>query len=253
MGYLHAGHLSLVKQARDRVGADGKVVVSIYVNPTQFSPSEDLAKYPRDLARDTELCANAGVDVLFVPTDAEMYPSGFSTYVVEEQLAHKMEGITRPHHFRGVTTVVSKLFNTVQPNVSVFGAKDYQQAAIIQQMVRDLNFPIEIIVAPTVRETDGLALSSRNKYLNPEQRKQALILSRAIQFARETIAKSPVAASQLREDIGRLIATASEARLDYVEFFDPRTLVLLDRVQPGAQMALAVYFGATRLIDNGRL
>lgn len=253
MGYLHAGHISLVKQARDRVGASGKVVVSIYVNPTQFSPSEDLAKYPRDLARDTELCAAAGVDVLFVPTDAEMYPSGFSTYVVEEQLAYKMEGITRPHHFRGVTTVVSKLFNLVLPSVSVFGAKDYQQAAIIQQMVRDLNFPIEIIVAPTVRETDGLALSSRNKYLNPEQRKQALILSRSIQFARETVAKSPVSAVQLREDVGRMIATASEARLDYVEFFDPRTLVLLDRVQPGAQMALAVYFGATRLIDNGRL
>jgi pantoate--beta-alanine ligase len=253
MGYLHAGHISLVKQARERIGADGKVIVSIYVNPTQFSPSEDLAKYPRDLARDQELCAAAGVDALFVPTDAEMYPQGYSTYVVEEQLAHKMEGITRPHHFRGVTTVVSKLFNIVQPQISVFGAKDFQQAAIIQQMVRDLNFPIEIIVAPTVREADGLALSSRNKYLTPPQRQQAVILSKSIQFARETVAKSPVIAAQLREDIGRMIATASEARLDYVEFFDPRTLVLVDRVQPGVQMALAVYFGATRLIDNGRL
>ena len=169
MGYLHAGHISLVKQARQRVGPQGQVVVSIYVNPTQFGPKEDLAKYPRDLERDKKLCREAGVDILFVPDSTEIYPSGYSTYVVEEKLSRSMEGAARPTHFRGVTTIVAKLFNIVLPDVAVFGAKDFQQAAIISRMAVDLNFPLKVVVAPTVREPDGLALSSRNKYLSPVQ------------------------------------------------------------------------------------
>ena len=172
MGFLHDGHMSLVRRARKAVGPEGKVVVSIYVNPTQFAPTEDLAKYPRDLARDKQLCRNEGVDVIFLPGDAEMYPGqdagDYSTYVVEERLSQGMEGASRPTHFRGVTTVVAKLFNIVQPDIAVFGQKDFQQAAVIKRMVADLNFPVQLIVAPTGREPDGLALSSRNKYLTPE-------------------------------------------------------------------------------------
>ena len=189
MGYLHAGHLSLVKCARQAVGKNGKVVVSIYVNPTQFAPTEDLSKYPRDLKRDLKLCRGEGVDVVFTPGDAEMYPGGsgtgilpvsspqrhtgkmpvplpFSTYVVEEKLSSTMEGISRPTHFRGVTTVVAKLFNIVLPDVAIFGQKDFQQAAIVKRMVADLNFPVKIAVTPTLRERDGLAMSSRNKFLS---------------------------------------------------------------------------------------
>src|SRR5687767_158649 len=175
MGYLHAGHVSLIEHARKLVGKNGVVVASIYVNPTQFAPTEDLSRYPRDLDRDKKLCRNATTDFLFVPTNTEMYPQGFSTYVVEEELGRVMEGSSRPTHFRGVTTVVAKLFNIVLPDIAVFGAKDFQQAAIVQRMVSDLNFPIEIVVAPTVRELDGLAMSSRNKYLIPVQRQQATI------------------------------------------------------------------------------
>src|SRR5215472_329771 len=171
MGYLHEGHLSLVRAARKRAGKRGHVVVSIYVNPTQFAPTEDFSKYPRDLKRDLKMLRECGVDAVFTPDDSEMYPdrstmpTGFSTYVIEENLSERMEGASRPTHFRGVTTVVAKLFNIVQPAVAVFGQKDFQQAAIIQRMVRDLNFPVRIIVAPTVREWDGLAMSSRNKFL----------------------------------------------------------------------------------------
>jgi pantoate--beta-alanine ligase len=253
MGYLHAGHASLIHEARRRVGPNGQVVVSIYVNPTQFGPAEDLSKYPRDLDHDKMLCREAGVDVLFVPDNAQMYPQGYSTYVVEEQLARRMEGASRPTHFRGVTTVVAKLFNLVQPNVAVFGAKDFQQATIIERMVRDLNFPIKIVVAPTIREPDGLAMSSRNKYLSPVQREQALILSKSLEYTRKAVSVAPVAAGCLREEVGKLIDTASEARLDYVEFFDPKTLEPAEQVARGTQMALAVFIGKTRLIDNSRL
>src|SRR5437660_1242187 len=166
MGYLHEGHLSLVRRARQAVGARGRVAVSIYVNPTQFGPKEDLSRYPRDFARDKKLCRGAGVDVIFAPDDGEMYPQNgagaHSAYVVEEALSGGMEGASRPTHFRGVTTIVAKLFNIVRPEVAVFGAKDFQQAAIIQRMTRDLNFPVKIVVAPTHREADGLAMSSRN-------------------------------------------------------------------------------------------
>lgn len=257
MGYLHAGHLSLVREARRQAGKSGKVVVSIYVNPTQFGPKEDLSRYPRDLKRDLKLCRAAGADVVFTPGDAEMYPGKadgrYSTCVVEEVLSRGMEGVTRPTHFRGVTTVVAKLFNLVLPDVAVFGAKDWQQAAIVKRMVADLNFPLRVIVAPTVREPDGLAMSSRNKYLNADQRQQATILHRSIQRARAAVRATPVAATSLKADLKRFIATAPLGRLDYVEFFDPETLEPAAMVSRGTHMALAVFFGKTRLIDNGRL
>jgi pantoate--beta-alanine ligase len=257
MGYLHAGHLSLVREARRRVGRNGQVVLSIYVNPTQFGPAEDLAKYPRDLARDLKLCRAAGVDTVFTPTDDGMYPSkaagGYSTYVVEESLARVMEGVARPTHFRGVTTVVSKLFHLVLPDVAVFGQKDYQQAAIIQRLVADLNFPVQIVVAPTHREPDGLALSSRNKFLNAEERAQAVILFHALQAAKAAVAKNAVPAARLKRDLQEFFTAAPLARPDYVEFFDPDTLQPVRLVKRGTHLALAVFFGKTRLIDNARL
>lgn len=253
MGYLHAGHLSLIAHARRLVGKEGEVVVSIYVNPTQFAPNEDLTKYPRDLARDKKLCRSAGVDILFVPSDREMYPADFSTYVVEEKLSLGMEGSSRPTHFRGVVTVVAKLFNIVLPDVSVFGAKDFQQAAVIQRMARDLNFPVKIVVAPTHREPDGLALSSRNKYLSSAEREQATILSQAIGHAQDRVKSNQMAADQLKGEIKKLILAKARARLDYVEFFDPETLQPVNEVKRGSRMAVAVYFGRTRLIDNGQL
>ena len=257
MGYLHAGHISLAHEARRQVGKKGRVVVSIYVNPTQFGPTEDLAKYPRDLKRDLQLCRAAGVDAVFTPSDAEIYPGRaeglYSTYVVEETLTRGMEGAARPTHFRGVTTVVAKLFNLVLPDVAVFGQKDFQQAAVIQRMVADLNFPLKIVVAPTLRESDGLAMSSRNRYLDSEQRAQATILFHALQAVAAAVKKKTVSAAQLKTDLKEFITAASLARLDYVEFFDPATLVPAAKVKPGTQMALAVFFGKTRLIDNARL
>ena len=257
MGYLHEGHLSLMRAARKRVGTNGKVVVSIYVNPTQFAPTEDLANYPRDLKRDLQLCRSDGADVVFVPSDAEMYPNEsenrFSTYIVEEKLSQMMEGASRPRHFRGVATVVAKLFNIVLPDIAVFGQKDFQQAAIIKRMVRDLNFPVRIIVAPTLREADGLAMSSRNKYLDAEQRAQAVILYHALQAAKAAVKKKSVAGERLKTDLKEFITAAPLAQLDYVEFFDPKTLEPVKQVKRGTQMALAVFFGKTRLIDNSQL
>jgi pantoate--beta-alanine ligase len=253
LGYLHEGHLSLAARARREVGREGKVVVSMYVNPTQFAPSEDLAAYPRNFPKDKKLCAEAGVDVLFAPTDREMYPAGFSTYVTEEKLSQGMEGAARPTHFRGVTTVLAKLFNIVLPSVAVFGAKDFQQAAVVRKMVLDLNFPLKILVSPTVREASGLALSSRNKYLTPAQHEQAAILRRAIERAREVVDGTTVPAAVLRVELRALIATQSESRLDYIEFFDPKTLASVPDVKRGTQIALAVFIGKTRLIDNAKL
>ena len=257
MGFLHAGHLSLVKRARQAVGKGGKVVVSIYVNPTQFAPTEDLAKYPRDLQRDLKSLRALGVDVVFTPSDAEMYPhkagSGYSTYVVEEKVSQGMEGAARPTHFRGVTTVVAKLFHCVLPDVAVFGQKDFQQAAVVRRMVEDLNFPVNIIVAPTLRERDGLAMSSRNKYLDPEQRAQAVILFHALRAVSAAVEKKSVSAVRLKADLEEFLTAAPLARLDYVEFFDSETLQSVATVKRGMQMALAVYFGKTRLIDNAQL
>jgi len=257
MGYLHAGHMSLVKRARQGAGKNGKVVVSIYVNPTQFAPTEDLSKYPRDLKRDLKLCRDAGVDVVFTPGDAEMYPGkaegNYSTYVVEEKLSRAMEGASRPAHFRGVTTVVAKLFNLVLPDVAVFGQKDFQQAAVIRRMVADLNFPVKIIVVPTRRERDGLAMSSRNKFLDAEQRAQAVVLFHALQAAKTAVKNKPMPAARLKVEPKEFLTAAPLARLDYVEFFDPETLEPAKQVKHGTQMALAVFFGRTRLIDNDEL
>src|ERR1035437_6851613 len=260
MGYLHAGHLSLVKRARQAVGKNGVVVMSIYVNPTQFGPKEAFSKYPRDLRRDLKMCREAGVDVVFTPSDMEMYPDGtgsrrcesadeprfdkrgYSTYVIEEKLSQRMEGASRPTHFRGVTTVVAKLFNIVLPDVAVFGAKDWQQATIIKHMVADLNFPVKIIVAPTLRETDGLAMSSRNKYLEGDLRQQATVLWQAIQMAQAAVKKlKAIPAAKLKADLKQLIEPKPDARLDYVEFFEPDTLSPVSKVTRGTQMALAVF------------
>jgi len=270
MGYLHAGHMSLVKRARQAAGKSGGVVVSIYVNPTQFGPKEDFSKYPRDLKRDLKLCREAGVDVVFTPSDKEMYPqvgssrrddrtarravpTKFSTYVVEENLSRTMEGASRPMHFRGVTTVVAKLFNLVLPDVAVFGAKDWQQAAIIKRMAADLNFPVKIIVAPTLRERDGLAMSSRNKYLEGDLRRQATVLWRAIQAARFAIRKFPVPQHRLKAQLKQLIESEPNAKLDYIEFFNSETLAPVSTVRFRTHMALAVFVGKTRLIDNAQL
>ena len=259
MGYLHAGHISLVHRARRQVGKKGIVVVSIYVNPTQFAPTEDLSRYPRDLKRDTILCREAGADILFTPSDEEMYPGKtnglYSTYVVEELLSRSMEGASRPSHFKGVTTIVAKLFNLVLADFAIFGAKDFQQAAIIQRMVADLNFPTKIIVSPTVREPDGLAMSSRNKYLEGDLRTQAVALSQAIRKAREAVrgGRAPIASSTLKAQLKQFIEEQPATRVDYIEFFDPKTLEPAERVSAGVQMSLAVFVGKTRLIDNALL
>lgn len=257
MGYLHEGHLDLVREARRRVGPQGVVVVSIYVNPTQFGPKEDLSRYPRDFARDARLCRETGVEVIFAPSDAEMYPGRdtgrYSTYVVEERLSQGMEGASRPTHFRGVTTIVAKLFLCVLPDVAVFGAKDWQQASVVRRMVSDLNFPLKLVVAPTRREPDGLAMSSRNKYLDPDERRQATILWRMIGAARAAVRRRAVKAAELQAELARMVATQPAARLDYVAFFDGDTLEPAATVRRGTHLALAVFVGRTRLIDNARL
>ena len=259
MGYLHAGHISLVKKARGMVGSRGKVVLSIYVNPTQFGPQEDFSRYPRDLRHDASLCQAEGVDIVFAPTDDAMYArngsGGFSTFVVEETLSRGMEGASRPTHFRGVTTVVAKLLNIVLPEFAVFGAKDYQQSAVVQRMVQNLNFPVKIVVAPILREPDGVAMSSRNKYLKGNLRTQARVLWRSIEKVRADLRKSSTAisAANLKARVKVFIEREPAARLDYVEFFDSKTLMPLAMVNPGAHIALAVFIGKTRLIDNARL
>jgi len=259
MGYLHAGHVSLIQRARRIAGKNGIVIVSIYVNPAQFGPAEDLSRYPRDFDRDWQLCRQAGADVIFAPNDAQMYPGQgegrYSTYVVEERLSRSMEGQSRPTHFRGVTTIVAKLFNIVLPDAAVFGAKDFQQAAVIQRMVQDLNFPVKIVVAPTVRETDGLAMSSRNKYLDASQRPQATVLWKVIQRAKAAVKNSsrPLAAEKLRRELKAFIQRQPAARVDYIQFFDAQTFEPVRTVTGGTHIALAAFLGNTRLIDNGTL
>ncbi|MBO7741365.1 MAG: pantoate--beta-alanine ligase [Victivallales bacterium] len=245
MGYLHEGHLSLMRIARSR--AD-RVIVTIFVNPTQFGPTEDLDKYPRDLERDQELCRKEGVDLVFNPAPGEMYAEDFSCWVNEESLSQTLCGAFRPIHFRGVCTVCLKLFNLTRADVAVFGKKDAQQLLIIQRMVRDLNVPIEIIPAPLVREEDGLALSSRNKYLSASERERALAISRSLRAAEAAVTggeKSPEALIALvREGI------SGADRIDYVEVMDRRTLRPAASLEGPLLLAVAAYFGTTRLIDN---
>jgi pantoate--beta-alanine ligase len=247
MGYLHAGHLSLIRAARERSDV---VVVSIFVNPLQFGPSEDYGRYPRDLGRDERLCAGAGVDVLFLPEAADLYAPDFSTCVEETRLSRPLCGARRPGHFRGVTTVVAKLFLIVQPDVAVFGQKDAQQARVIRRMVRDLNFPVEILIAPTVREPEGLAMSSRNVYLSAEDRPAALCLRRALDAAEAQYRAGVRDAATLRAAIRRVLDAVPQAEVEYVEIVDDHTLEPVDRIERDALVALAVWVGKTRLIDN---
>jgi len=247
MGALHEGHLSLVRAARARCDA---VAVSIFVNPTQFGPKEDLARYPRPFEHDRELLEKEGVDILFAPSTDEMYPRGEVTWVMVEGLGDKLDGRSRPGHFRGVATVVSKLFQIVEPDVAFFGQKDAAQVAVIRRMVRDLNFELEIAVCPIVREADGLALSSRNAYLSPEERRRALALSKALRQVEHSFHNGERDATVLIATGRAYFAEQPEVRLDYFELVDPDTLDPVDKVSRPALVAVAAYVGSTRLIDN---
>src|SRR3954471_11057641 len=247
MGALHAGHLSLVQAARAQCGA---VAASVFVNPTQFGPNEDLSKYPRDLSRDREFLEKEKVDLLFAPSAKEMYPPGAVTWVTVEGLSERLEGRSRPGHFRGVATIVSKLFNIVEPDRAYFGQKDAQQAVIIRKMVHDLNMGVEVVVCPTVRESDGLALSSRNVYLDPEQRKQALVLYRALCRVHALADRGEHNAAKLRGSALQVFAEEKPVQLDYFEIVDKKTLQPVDAITAGALVVTAAYVGKTRLIDN---
>jgi pantoate--beta-alanine ligase len=253
MGALHQGHGELIRIAREAAGNEGKVAVSIFVNPLQFAPGGDYEKYPRPEVDDDEFCRNAGVDILFRPTPEEMYAADFSVAVDENSLANTLEGKSRPGHFRGVCTVVTKLFHLLSPDAAVFGEKDFQQLAIIRRMVRDLNFPIEIIGVPTVREPDGLALSSRNRYLNPDERQQAPVLQRALQAARELALSGERSPEKILGPAIDIIGSAPLARLDYLELVNAETLQPSPEAGPDSLVAVAAFFGQTRLIDNLRL
>ncbi len=247
MGALHEGHLSLVRVAKARCGA---VAVSIFVNPLQFGPNEDLAKYPRTFGRDCALLEKEGVDFLFAPAVEEMYPAGAVTYVTVEGLSEKLCGRSRPGHFRGVTTVVAKLFHIVEPDFAFFGQKDAAQAAIIRRMVRDLNFPVEIVVCPIMREPDGLAMSSRNAYLDPKERQTALVLHRSLMEVRSRFEKGVRNAGNLIEAGKQVFAAEPAVRLDYFEIVDPDMLDPVAELNHPALVAVAGFVGKTRLIDN---
>lgn len=247
MGALHAGHLSLMEHARE---VSGFVAVTIFVNPTQFGPQEDLAKYPRPLDADLKACRDAGVDLVFVPDVEAIYPAGFATFVEVDGLSTVLEGAARPGHFRGVTTVVLKLLNIVQPDVAVFGQKDFQQQALIRRMVRDLNVPVEIDVRPTVREADGLALSSRNVYLSPVERKSALSLSESLNRARDCLLQGDTDLHSIREEMLTTLRSRPSVEPDYAVIVDPDTLQMLSHSQPHMAVLVAARVGSTRLIDN---
>jgi len=247
MGYLHEGHLSLVRRARAECD---RVVASIFVNPTQFGPHEDLARYPRDLQRDLSLLESEEVDLVWTPTEEEMYPPGYATWIEVEGLTRRLEGAARPGHFRGVATIVTKLFNAVQPHKAYFGQKDAQQALVIRCMTRDLNFPIEIVVCPTVREPDGLAMSSRNVYLNPQERQAATVLFRALQAAQAAYQQGERNAEVLRTLMAEVIASEPLAQMQYVSVADYDTLEELQTISGKALLSMAVFIGNTRLIDN---
>jgi pantoate--beta-alanine ligase len=247
MGFLHDGHASLMREGRRRCGL---LVASIFVNPTQFGAGEDFETYPRDLERDSRIAAGAGVDIIFTPTAREMYPAGFQTWVNVERVTLPLCGANRPGHFRGVTTVVTKLFNAVQPDVALFGKKDYQQLAAIRRMTADLNLPVEIVGMPIVREADGLAMSSRNAYLSPEERQSALCLCRSLTAVRDAYRRGTTDVDLLRVLAMEIIAGVPAAGIDYVEFRDGASLDEVKKVDDTTLLALAVRIGRTRLIDN---
>jgi len=247
MGALHEGHLRLVDEARRRAGA---VVMTIYVNPLQFGPKEDLSRYPHDLPRDRALAQARGVDALFAPTDAVMYPAGSEIRVIPGPTADRWEGAARPGHFAGVLTVVAKLFHLVEPDVAMFGRKDIQQAVLVRQMVRDLDWPLEIVVVPTVRESDGLALSSRNAYLDPAERRQAVALSAALGAAHEAFAAGERSAAALAALMRRRLDAEQALRVEYLAVAEPRALAPVETVDADTVVALAARLGRTRLIDN---
>jgi pantoate--beta-alanine ligase len=247
MGFLHAGHVSLVKRAAQECT---NVVVSIFVNPTQFSPTEDFASYPRDLEKDAALLKDAGATIVWAPSDDVMYPAGYQTYVTVEDVTQVLEGAMRPTHFRGVTTVVAKLFNAVQPDKAFFGQKDAQQVAVLSRMVRDLNFNLEMVVCPIVREKDGLALSSRNTYLDDVHRQAALVLSRSLRKARALFAAGERDSRVIRSAMDVVFDAEPSARVQYISIADPVTLKEIDHIEAQALVSMAVYMGKTRLIDN---
>lgn len=246
MGYLHEGHISLVEQAKKE---NDYVVVSIFVNPKQFGPNEDFTKYPRDEQHDAELLEKAGVDVLFLPTVDEMYPEGFETHVTVENTSQVLEGAKRPGHFRGVATVVTKLFNIIQPDNTYFGQKDAQQVAVMKRMIADLQFPITLHIGDTLRESNGLAKSSRNVYLSEKDRTEAAVLFKSLQLAQEEFQKGEKDSAKIKNEMEKLIQMTS-GKIDYVSIADPETLQELDFIKKDALVSLAVYFGKTRLIDN---
>lgn len=247
MGYLHEGHLSLVRRARMECAS---VIASIFVNPSQFSPQEDLAKYPRDLERDLRLLESENVDLVWTPTNDVMYPSGYQTWVTVEEISKPLEGARRPGHFRGVATVVAKLFNATQPQKAYFGQKDAQQAGVIRQMARDMDFPIEIVVCPTMREPDGLAMSSRNVYLSPAERQAAVVLSRALFRAMQSYQEGERDAGQLRKLVLDTLASEPLVEIQYVSCAHPDTLKEIEGHVDRGLISLAVIIGKTRLIDN---
>lgn len=247
MGALHAGHLSLVRAARAQCDA---VVATIFVNPTQFAPGEDFDKYPRTWDADVDLLTAAGVDLLFAPQPNEMYPPGAETTVDVGTLGTRLDGASRPGHFRGVTTVVSKLFHIISPDLAFFGQKDAAQVAVIRAMVRDLNFPLSVVVCPTMRDEDGLALSSRNRYLSGEERTQALALIHSLRTIEQAVSQGEISATKLRTELHRLLTTAPGLRLDYAELVDPHTLLPVTTIEQETLAAVAAWVGSTRLIDN---
>ena len=247
MGYFHEGHLSLVRQARKE---NPTVVVSIFVNPTQFGPGEDFQDYPRDLNRDLELLEREKVDIVFVPSEEEMYPRDFNSWVDVEKVTERLEGASRPGHFRGVATICAKLFNIIQPTRAYFGQKDAQQAIVIKKMVADLNMNLEIVVVPTVRESNGLAMSSRNTYLNPEERQAATVLFKALSLARELWHGGEKDADKIRHQMTSLIHKEPLAKIDYVSIADANTMEELKKIDRPAIVFLAIRIGKTRLIDN---
>jgi len=247
MGFLHEGHLSLMRRAR---AENDVLVVSIFVNPTQFGQGEDYKEYPRDLQRDSEMAESVGVDVIFTPAPEDMYPKGYATFVNVERITKKMCGASRPGHFRGVTTVVAKLFNLIYPNKAYFGQKDAQQSVVIRRMVADLNFDVKIIVMPTVREEDGVAMSSRNRYLSAEGRQAALVLSRSLRIAKELIESGQHDTAEILRKMREVIEAQTLAKIDYIAIVNADTLDDLNIIKGKTLIALAVFIGKTRLIDN---